>query len=338
VIEYQWMFYILYGQDDFSLWQAVEEIKAGLGDSQMLAINTARLDGQHLTLNELKDNCDAAPFLSPYRLVIVDGLLERFEPKWGKQWSGKRAVTTSQSVLGEWKSLGSCIKQMTQTTILVLIDGKIGGNNPLLKKLAPLAKVRTFPLLRSGRLTAWIRQQVVEEGGNVTPQAVKLLAELIGGNLWAMNNEITKLLLYAQGRSITEDDVRQLTDYAQEASIFALVDAVVEEQVEKAQLALHRLYQEGVSSNHILAMITRQFRLIAQARELSSGFSRRQIQDKLALKDYPLDKTLRQARLYDFEHIERAYGKLLEADLAIKSGKYNDQLAVEILVAELSTS
>ena len=332
------MLYIFYGQDDFHLWQAVEEIKAGLGDPQMLAVNTVRLDGQHLTLSELKDNCNAAPFLSPYRLVIVDGLLKRFEPKWGKQRSGKRDVATSKNVLGEWQDLASHIEQMPPTTILVLIDGKIGGNNPLLKKLAPLAKVRTFPLLRSGRLTAWIRQRVAEGGGSITPQAVKLLAELIGGNLWAMNNEITKLLLYARGRSITEDDVRQLTDYAQEANIFALVDAVVEEQVEKAQLALHRLYQEGVSSNRILAMITRQFRLIAQARELSSGFSRRQIQDKLALKDYPLDKTLRQARLYDFEHIKRAYGKLLETDMAIKTGKYNDQLAVEILVSELSTS
>ena len=337
------MLHILYGKDDFSLNQALEKIKAELGDSQMLAVNTAKLDGQHLTLNELKDNCNAAPFLSPYRLVIVDGLLKRFEPKWGKSRVSKRTVTKAGNGLGEWRDLGSCIERMPQTTVLVLIDlfdsKEKGATNPLLKKLSPLAdKVEAFPMLRGGPLAAWIRQRVLEEGGSITPQAVKLLAEFMGGNLWAMNNEITKLLLYAQGRSITEDDVRQLTDYAQEASIFALVDAVVEEQVEKAQLALHRLYQEGVSSNRILAMITRQFRLIAQARELGSGLSRRQIQDKLGLTGYPLDKTLRQARLYDLEHIRRAYDKLLETDLAIKTGKYNDQLALEILVSELSTS
>ncbi|GAH56764.1 unnamed protein product, partial [marine sediment metagenome] len=39
---------------------------------------------------------------------------------------------------------------------------------------------------------------------------MSLLAELIGGNLWAMNNELLKLLLYTQGRPIGEDDVRQL--------------------------------------------------------------------------------------------------------------------------------
>ena len=337
------MFYILYGQDDFSRNQALEKIKAELGDSQMLAVNTSRLDGQHLTLNELKDNCNATPFLSPYRLVIVDGLLKRFEPKWGKPRVSKRTGSNARNGLGEWRDLGSCIGQMPQTTVLVLIDlfdsKSKGDANPLLKKLSPLAnKVELFPLLRGKPLAVRIGRQVSEKGGSITPQAVSLLAGLVGGNLWTMNNEITKLLLYTRGRIIDEEDVRQLVSYAQEANIFALVDAVVEGQVQKAQLALYRLYQEGDSPTHILAMITRQFRLIAQARELSPGFSSRQIQDKLGLKGYALDKTLRQARLYDLEHIRRAYDELLETDLAIKTGKYNDQLALEILVSELSTS
>jgi len=337
------MFYILYGQDDFSRNQALEKIKAELGDSQMLAVNTSRLDGQHLTLNELKDNCNATPFLSPYRLVIVDGLLKRFEPKWGKSRVSKRTGSKARNGLGEWRDLGSCIEQMPQTTVLVLIDlfdsRRKGAANPLLKKLSTLAgKVELFPLLKGRPLAVWVGRQVSEEGGSITPQAVSLLAELVGGNLWTMNNEILKLILYTRGRTIAEEDVRQLVSYAQEANIFVLVDAVVERRVQKAQLALHRLYQEGDSPTHILAMITRQFRLIAQARELSLGFSRRQIQDKLGLKDYALDKTLRQARLYDLEHIRRAYDELLETDMAIKTGKYNDQLALEILVSELSTS
>ena len=45
------MFYILYGQDDFSLNQAVKEIKAGLGDREMVETSTTSLEGQHLTLS-----------------------------------------------------------------------------------------------------------------------------------------------------------------------------------------------------------------------------------------------------------------------------------------------
>jgi DNA polymerase III delta subunit len=49
-----------------------------------------------------------------------------------------------------------------------------------------------------------------------------------------------------------------------------------------------------------------------------------------------LDKTLSQAKLYDFEGVKRAYDKLLETDLAIKTGKYSDKLALELLVTELA--
>jgi DNA polymerase-3 subunit delta len=327
------MLYILYGQDDFSLNQAVEKIKADLGDREMVATNTTSLEGQHLTLSELRNKCDAAPFLSSHRLIIVDGLLGRFEVKQSRPRSGRGK---SGNGLGEWEGLASYIGQMPETTVLMLVDGEMKGQNPLLKKLSSLAEVRTFPLLRGRDLKAWIQQRVREEGGDINLQAVNLLAELIGGDLWAMNGEIQKLLLYSQERPISEDDVRQLVSHVQEANIFALVDAVAEGRTEIAQRVLHRLYDDGVAPTYILVMITRQFRLIAQAKDLRKGLSRLQVQDRLGLKSsYSLDKTLSQAKLYDFEGVKRAYDKLLETDLAIKTGKYSDKLALELLVTEL---
>ncbi len=328
------MFYILYGQDDFSLNQAVEKIKADLGDREMIATNTTSLEGQRLTLSELRNKCDAVPFLSSHRLVIVDGLLGRFEANQSRPRASKRK---SGNGLGEWENLASYVGQMPETTVLMLVDGEMKGQNPLLKKLSPLAEVRTFPLLRGRDLKAWIQQRVREEGGSVTSQAVNLLAELIGGDLWAMNGEIQKLLLYSQERPIGEDDVRQLVSHVQEANIFALVDSVAEGRTELAQRILHRLYDDGVAATYILVMITRQFRLIAQAKDLERGLSRLQIQDRLGLKSsYSLDKTLGQAKLYDFEGVKRAYDKLLETDLAIKTGQYSDRLALELLVTELA--
>ena len=265
---------------------------------------------------------------------MVEGLLRRFEAKQSKSRSRKGKPGNG---LGEWQELDSYIRQMPETTALVLIDGEVKDSNPLLEKLSPLAEVRVFPLLRGKDLKTWIRQRVKGEGGDITPQAVNLLAELIGGDLWAMDGEIQKLLLYGQERPISEDDVRQLVSCVQEANIFALVDAVAEGRTELAQRILHRLYDEGVPPTYILVMITRQFRLIPQARDLRKGLSRLQTQDRLGLKSsYALDKTLSQARLHDFGRVKRAYSKLLETDLAIKTGRHGDKLALELLVAELA--
>ncbi|MGQ9546294.1 MAG: DNA polymerase III subunit delta [Dehalococcoidia bacterium] len=328
------MLYILYGQDDYSLYQAIKEIRAGLGDEETLVANTTNLEGQRLALGELKKQCDAAPFFCSHRLVIVRGLLERFEVKQGRPGSGKGK---SKDGLGEWANMASYIKGMPETTVLVLIEGQIQRHNPLLKELSALAEVRVFPLLQGRSLRAWIQRRVEEEGGTIISEATDLLAELVGGDLWAMSGEIQKLVLHCQGRPIREDDVKQLVSPIQEASIFALVDAVAEGKTRLAQRILHRLYDEGAAPTYILAMITRQFRVIAQAKDLEKGLSRLQIQDRLGLKSsYSLDKTLSQARLYDSDGVRQAYDKLLETDLAIKTGKYSDKLALELLVTELA--
>ena len=337
------MLHILYGPDDFSLRQAIEKIKAELGDSEMLAVNTSKLDGLHLTLNELRNQCGAAPFLSSHRLVVVNGLLGLFEKKQRKSPVSKGA-RKSQNKLGEWQDIDSCIKQIPETTVLILIDGKIDAPNPLLKKLLPLAEVKRFPFLTGEKLETWIKQRVINKDGNITLQAVSLIADLIGGDLWAVDNEIQKLVLYCQGRSIGLEDVRQLVGYSQETSIFPLVDAVIEGKSRVAQRLLHQMHQEGASPTTILSMITRQFRLIALAKDLEPGLSYQQIRDRLNLNPkYPLSRLLAQARLYSFEGIKQAYDKLLETDLAIKTGKYktgkhDDQLAIELLVAELTGS
>jgi hypothetical protein len=51
--------------------------------------------------------------------------------------------------------------------------------------------------------------------------------------------------------------------------------------------------------------------------------------------DYFFDKVLGQASTYTVENVKMAYHKVLEADVAIKTGKYDGDLAMDLLVIEL---
>src|SRR4030043_1364929 len=112
-----------------------------------------------------------------------------------------------------------------------------------------------------------------------------------------MNSEIDKLLAYCSGQVITEDSVKQVTSYAREANIFALVDSILEGRTKVAQQLLHRLLRDGASPSYILAMITRQLRLIVIAKDLGRKKSQPGIPDTLeAVSSYSLDKAAKQAR------------------------------------------
>ena len=330
------MFYILWGQDDFSLYESLEEVKRGIGDQALLAVNTTTLDGQQLTLDQLRTVCETVPFLAEKRLVIVKGLLERFEPKGKSSRQKKNASVTNQQ--NEYKSFGDYISKIPDSTILVLIDDiRIRSDNPLFKELSAKAKVKAFPLLRGSKLRQWIQGYVAKEGGSISPGAVDLMAELVGSNLRIMANEISKLILFTSGRRIEEEDVKRVASYAQEASVFAMIDAIFEFKVGIAEQLLQQLLQRGAHPAYLLVMLSRQVQMIVQAKELrNQRKSEKEIQDKLGLtSEFAWRKLLEQAGKYPMERLKNIYRKLLETVLSIKTGKYGGELALNLLIAEL---
>ncbi len=329
------MLYILSGQDDFSLTQCLEEIKREAGDQAILAASTALLDGQQVTLDQLRAVCETAPFFGGRRLVIVKGLLERFEPRASPR--GQKKTTRLTNRQDEYKSLSTYIGKIPDSTILVLIESRIKKGNPLFRELANKATVKTFPLLRDPKLREWVQRRVAEEDGSISPQAVDLLTRFVGGNLWIMASEINKLVLFTSGRRIEEEDVRAVVGYTQQVNVFAMVDAIVEFKAELAEQLLQQLLQRGATPAYLLAMILRQVRMIVRARELKrQGKPEIEIQNKLGLtSEFALRKTLEQASRYSLPRLKEVYDQLLEADLSIKTGKYEAELTLNILVAEL---
>ena len=329
------MLYILLGEDDFSLTRSLEEMKQGLGDPALLATNTTVLDGQQATLDQLRTICETVPFLAEKRLVIIQGLLGRFEPQGKSRQRKKTAPSTGRE--SEYKSFATGLSNLPDSTVLVLIDGKIKSNNALLKQLSAKAEVRSFPILKGDKLRRWIEREVAEQGASMSPEAVDLLAKLVGGNLWIMSNEINKLALFASGHRIEVEDIKSIVSSAQEASVFAMVDAILDFKVGVAEQLLEQLLQRGASPAYLLAMLSRQVRMIVQAKGL--GRQRKpeaEIQSRLGLaSEFALRKTLEQAQRYPLERLKQVYHKLLQADLSIKTGKYEGGLALNLLIADL---
>jgi DNA polymerase-3 subunit delta len=178
---------------------------------------------------------------------------------------------------------------------------------------------------------------VAEEGGSISPQAAGLLVRLVGGNLWVMANEIKKLVLLASGRRIEEEDVSLVVSHGQEANIFAMVDAILESRAKVAEQLLQQLLQKGAAPAYIMVMLSRQVQMIVRAKELiKQRKSEGEIQGRLGLtSEFALRRTLEQTSGYSPQRLKEVYHKLLETDLSIKTGRYDGELALTILVAEL---
>ena len=338
------MIYILYGHDEFSLHEELNQIKNSLGDREALATNTTEFDGKQVVPSQLLDACKAMPFLGTHRLVIVEGLLSRFEKgtRTAKESDGEEEqekVMPKKGWRAEWGELKQRLPEVPPTTVLIFIDGDINKkrDNLLLKQLAPSAQVRQFSELKGNTLSEWIRNRVKVGGGVVSPEAVKLLAAYAGDNLWVLASEIDKLLLFTGGRRIEENDVKEVVSYAREANIFTMVDALIEGHSATAVPLMQQMLDEGAAAPYILVMITRQVRLLVQVKDLiNQKCNRNEIRERMGINnDFVLNKALEQSRNYSMERLEQIYRKILETDIAIKQGIWKGDLALDLLVAEL---
>lgn len=330
------MLYIFYGRDTFSLRRALADLKASLDADGMLESNTSLLDGRQISPQELMAVCDTVPFLAAQRLVIVEGLLARFE---ASSRSGRRRNKAApEGDLGPWRLLPEYVDRLPPTTTLVLVDEDVSPANPLLAALRPKAKAQHFPPLHLREVPAWVQRRASEVGLALTPRAVTVLANLVGNDLWLLASEMDKLAAYANGQRLDEADVHALVGAAREVSIFALVDAIVEGRPQQALRLLRQAIAQGADPPYVFAMVVRQYRNLALARELlDQGARSADIGERLGIRaPFALEKLLAQAERYDLPRLTSAYRRLLAADVAVKRGIYSDELALELLLQDLA--
>jgi DNA polymerase III subunit delta len=334
------LLYLFWGEDEYSREEAIREIKSKLGDSSLLSTNTSLLDGSKLSLNELKACVETVPFLAEKRLVIIKGLLERYESK--SATTKTKISNVSKSKQDETQSIVECLKTIPQSTILILTDNietkkNTLQNNPIYQGIIKIAEIRSFPILKGTKLSQWIQNTINQKGGSISRQATDILIQLIGGDLHILNNEIAKLVAYTCGRMIEEKDVRMVVSAAQEEDIFALVDAIIDHQVDRAEKTLQGLLKNGIAPGQILTLLARQLQMMIQIKDLQSQKkSVSEIRMKLGLSyGFIWEKIASRSEQYTMDTLKQTYRKLLETDICIKTGKFEGDLAVDILVAEL---
>jgi DNA polymerase-3 subunit delta len=324
------LIHLFSGSDDYSLKQELHKIKTVMGDDEILSINTSYLDGLKIDLSEFKNVIETTPFLAKKRLVIINGFLSRFGTKTLAETS-KTEIDLIRDLLGN----------MPSTTTLVLID-IIDGNdlfkNPLFMVIKSIADVRTFPQPNLSQLRQWTRERLRVRGGRMSDQAVEFLVRLIGSDLWILGSEIEKLIIYSDGRTISHKDVEEVVGFTQQLNVFNLVDAIIERRPGVAVTALEQLLKNGEQPTYILFMIARQLRLIVRAKSLMNQGERAiSIKKILGIKsDFVWKKTVQQIQCFTMSHIIDLYNKLLETDIDIKTGRYDANLAVDMMVTELA--
>ncbi len=322
-------FYVLHGPDEFSCRAQVQALRQHMGDPSLAELNTVVFDGREVSAADVLAAVSATPFLADKRLVIVEGMLS---------WLARRGA--GKAAKDELETLAAGLVELPAWARVVFFETEtLPDSHPILQlaRNAPTGYHKLFEPPRNP--TRWITERARSVYGvDIEQAAATALALVVGDDLHAADNELAKLATYTGGeRPITEADVALLTPYVAEANIFDMVDALGRRDGRAALSLLHRLLQED-DPLPIFGMIVRQFRLLLLAREyLNEGGAPRQAGAALGVHPYVAEKVVSQARVFTLEQLEAIYRHLLDTDVAIKTGKVDAGLALDLLVAGVAS-
>lgn len=335
------MYYILHGEDELSRTEALAKLRAKMGDPQFAELNTVHFDGRKVALSELQHACDSVPFLADRRLVIVDGMLARLDPRRAKNADEDSAESEEEANPTLAKDLTAYLDRLPDTARLVFVETKtLAKNNPILKHAAADSKhayLKEFVAPTERALPKWIQERVAAQGGSIDGAAVAELANHIGADLRLLDTEIAKLLVYRLNESIRAQDVQLLVASVRESDIFALVDAIGRRETNTTLKLLHAQLDQNAAPGYLLAMITRQFRLLLQMKDLAvRGLTVETARAQLKMHPFVANKTWTQALNFALPQLAAIYQKLLDCDIAIKTGRSEPVLALDVLIVELT--
>src|SRR5260221_3282970 len=195
--------------------------------------------------------------------------------------------------------------------------------------------IEHIPRLGPGELGGWIAARATLLGVELGPDAINELGAAVGADSERVDQELAKLGAFAAGARVSGADVRVLVSGAIETDVFELTQAVVRRDSQTALKRLETLLAEGQAPQQILALLLWQFRVLLFASAMKTGADAERMAKAIRSSAYAIGKWQAFARRVARADIIRAYEVLYATDIAIKTGRINEQLAMTLCILDL---
>ena len=308
------------GEEEQLKQEALALLRRTLLPAGMESLNETVLENPET--DQLIADAETQPFMADRRIVTV----RDFPALTGRSEADEKLIAWLSSV-------------PESTVLLFYCTGKPDGRKKLYNTVKKLGGIVTFAPLRGAELVRFVTDAFKEEGKECNDRTAEYLIFTVGDDAGFLRTEIKKLASYAGDRpTVLYSDVTALATPSTECTVFQMVDAVVTGQKSRALLLLRNQLLNGTDRMSILAMLLRQYRLlqhikIMQYEKRGGDF----IRSALGVPSFAVEQYLRQASGYTGGQIKKAVNLCFDTEYAVKSGRIQQEGAVESVVIKLLT-
>lgn len=304
--------YLLYGEERYLKKQYKDKLEKALcaPDDNM---NNHHFEGKGISVGEVIDLAETMPFFADRKVVFLEdsGLLK----------SG-----------GE--QLAEYLESQNETTIIIFAESEIDKRSKLYKVIQSKGCVVEFGAQDENTLKRWVAGLLAKEGKKITENTVQLFLSKTGTDMENIYGELEKLICYCMDKEVVEaEDVETICTTRVTGHIFDMVDAMADKKQKKALQLYYELLALKEPPMRILFLIARHCNILLQVKAMKNkGYGNKDMASSIGVPPFALGKYVTQAGKFKTARLKDAVAQCVEAEEAVKTGKMNDVMSVEILI------
>ena len=309
--------YLLYGEERYLIRQYRDKLKKAIVTEDD-TMNFSNFEGTEINQKEIIDLAETLPFFAEKRLIIMEdtGLFKKG---------------------GE--DLAEYLPSAPESTIFVFVEEEVDKRSKMYKAIGKSEGAAIeFSQQSDDTLARWVGGRIKKEGKGMTQAAYNLFIAKTGSDMENIDKELEKLLCYCLEKdTIEEADVEAITTEQIQSKVFDMVDAISNHKQKVALDLYYDLLALKEPAMRIMFLITRQFQMLMIVKSMSNkGFGNKEIASKAGCPEWAVKKYQAQGRGYSLEQLKKAVNDGVSYEEAVKTGRMNDQLAVELFIMQYS--
>ncbi len=309
--------YLLTGDEPYLILQAKHMLKNAMvpeGDE----MNYASFADDKVDLYTLRDLALTYPLFNEKRCILLDGtgILEKGKEEFVK-----------------------ILQEMPDTTCIVICEPKVDKRTKAYQWIKKNGYIGEFLKKKQTErtLVKWIAALLGKEKKQIRETDAKYFLQKIGNDMFQIKNETEKLIAYVGEKTeITTEDIDHIISDELQDKIFALVEAIAKGNRAFAMDCYNDLLLLKEPPMHILFLMARQYRILLIVDSMLRLHKPRAAIAKTAgIPVFAVQKNEEQLRGYGESSLELCLESCIQAEEEIKTGKVNDQIALEMLIIHL---
>ena len=308
--------YLLYGTEGYLIRQYRDKLKKAFfpdGDTMNLSV----FQGENCNVEEIRDLADTLPFFADWRLIVIEG----------SGWCKKGG-----------EEFAEYLPDAPESTYFLFVEEEVDKRSKLYKAITKIGNAVEFVPQTDETLSKWVLARLKREGKGITKQAYQLFIEKTGTDMENIDKELEKLICYTLDRdNIEVSDVEAITTEQTQSKVFEMVDAIAAHQQKKALDLYYDLLSLHEAPMRIMYLITRQFNMMLLVKSMiNKGVGQKEIAQTIGSPEWAVRKYQSQCRPYSLEQLKQAIKDGTRYEEDVKTGKLDDQLAVELFIVQYS--